>query len=82
MTKLKGLKLNGYGAARNYPTNSEEPMTGGFVKTSESSAGHIAVVMVVNDTTITIEEANFYRGKLTRRVIPRDSAVIRGYINN
>jgi surface antigen len=77
----RGLGVSGYGNARNYPTNSSSARIGGVVKTSESSAGHLAVVVDKTDSTITIEEANYRRGHITRRTLSINDPRIMGYIN-
>lgn len=77
----KGLKLQGYGYARNYPTNSDTPNVGGFIKTNESSAGHLAYIVGIDGDNITIEESNYRRGYITRRTLNIADPIIKGYIN-
>lgn len=81
LAQLKGLKLNGYGAAKNYPTNSDTPQIGGFVKTDESSLGHLAVVIGVTSDSIKIEESNYLKTSLDQRTIKLDDPRIVGYID-
>jgi hypothetical protein len=77
----RGLTLKNYGAARNYPTNSDVPAIGGFVKTLESVSGHLAYVSAVEGDTITIQESN-YRAYNTQRKLKQNDPRIVGFITN
>jgi hypothetical protein len=77
----RGLRLKGFGAAKNYPTNASEPVIGGFVKTSESKLGHIAYVAGIDGDSIIIQESN-YREYLTQRTLKINDPRIVGYIVN
>lgn len=72
------------GLARNVPTNSKVPQVGGAVKTAESRAGHIAVVIGIEGSDLILAEANYYNtknGNITSgRRLPMNSPLIRGYI--
>lgn len=48
--------ISGY--ARNVPTNSTVPKIGAIVKTAESQAGHVAVVIKISGDSIEIFESN------------------------
>jgi LysM repeat protein len=70
-----------YGVAKYIPANSQDPAVGGVMLTSESGYGHVAVVTAINGDTIEIIERNYVSGWITKRQIPRNSSVIRGYFN-
>ena len=76
--RISGIYVHGW--AINNPTNASEPEPGIVMKTSESSAGHVAVVQSVTDTTVTISEANYSPGLITQRTLNRDDPRILGYI--
>lgn len=76
-----GKNLYGYKYAGRIPTNSDQAKEGGLVITNEGRVGHVAVVTEVRDDSIVIEEANYIRGKITKRVIAKGSNVIKGYNN-
>ena len=67
------------GLARYWPSNTDTPLVGGVVVTSESMAGHVAVISEVGSTWIKVREANYSKCRLTTRIIARDSKVIIGY---
>lgn len=74
-----GINVGSIGFARNHPINSHIPQVGAIMVTSESAAGHVAVVTAVNNTTLTVSEANYVRCKVSSRTLAKDSAFIRGY---
>ena len=83
---LFSKRLTGFtqsvGYAKNWPKNSEVPVIGGVVITSESSGfntGHVAVISEINGDTLTLLEANFERCKHTTRKIKTNDKVILGY---
>ena len=55
------------------------PKEGLLVITSEGRWGHVAYIESVSETALTVSEANYEPGKLTKREIPLDSPLIRGY---
>lgn len=72
------------GYAKNWPRNSEVPVIGGVVITSESSfdtfrTGHVAYILDINDDTLTLLEANYSRCKQTTRKIKVADKKIIGY---
>jgi surface antigen len=66
-----------------YPNRVEvydiEPSPGLIVFTSEGPLGHVAYVESVSASSIFVSEANYKPGLVTRREIPRDAPIIRGY---
>lgn len=76
----QGLPYVGVAYAKDYPINTDKPVEGGFVKTNESWAGHIAKITKVEENTITIIESNYLSGYLTQRVLPISSSIIAGFI--
>ena len=68
-------------AAYGYSTG-RTPVPGAIVVTTEHRLyGHVAYVESVTATTITVSEMNYIGwARKSVRVIPRDSAVIRGYV--
>jgi surface antigen len=57
------------------------PAAGAIVVTSESWAGHVAYVESVSNGYITIAEMNYHGwGVVSRRSIPANGGVVRGYI--
>ncbi|MFA6423242.1 MAG: LysM peptidoglycan-binding domain-containing protein [Patescibacteria group bacterium] len=70
-----------YGVAKWIMPNSQAPAVGGVILTSESGYGHVAVVTSVNSDSVEIIERNYTSGWITKRVLPIDSRVIRGYFN-
>jgi len=70
-----------YGVARYIMPNTQSPSVGAVILTSESGYGHAAVVIGVNGNSVEIMERNYTSGWITKRTIPADSHVIRGYFN-
>lgn len=76
-----GLKLSGYGNARNYPVNSKVPAESGFVVTYESGRGHMAHYVKIG-LFLRLDESNYDTCRITYgRLLPINSKVIKGYIN-
>lgn len=75
--------LTGYsepvGRARNWPTNSERPMVGGVVITSESASGHVGVITRVFEDTIVITEKNYIPCKISTRELNKNDPRIIGF---
>ena len=68
------------GTAKDIRITDKTPSPGAVLITTESTANHAAFVVAVSDTAITVEEANFIKGKITKRVIPRDAGFIKGFV--
>lgn len=69
-------------SARRYGFGTgNQPVAGGLVVTTEARVGHVAYVEAVGNNSITISEMN-YVGPfvVSRRTIPVNSPVIRGYV--
>ena len=78
----QGYAVGGHMLARWIPTNSSTPRAGGLVVTSESWAGHVAIITSVNgDGTFNIRESNYVRGLITERTLSSNSGKIIGYVN-
>ena len=80
-----GLKLSGYGLAKNYPAPGKIPASSGFVATYESrpgtNTGHLAFY-ILNGEYLILTEANYVGCRITSgRRLPVNSPLIRGYIN-
>lgn len=70
---------NSVGAAKNWPINSQEPEVGEVIITSESSLGHVGLIISIDGDLETIEEANYERCRVTKRTINKNAPFIRGY---
>ena len=78
----QGYAVGGHMLARWIPTNSSSPRAGGLVVTTESWAGHVAIVTSVNDDgTFNIRESNYVRGVITERTLSSNSGKIIGFVN-
>jgi len=76
-----GLDVSGYGAAKNYPVNSQIPAATGFVVTYESFLGHAAKYTLQGENLV-LQEANYYRCQITStRILSIYSPLIKGYWN-
>jgi surface antigen len=69
------------GLAKNWPINSTDPVIGGVVVTSESWAGHVAIIEAVHDGQIDLIEANYKKCAVSKRTISTSSLVIKGFYN-
>ncbi len=68
------------GYARNWPVTSKMPRVGAIVVTSESWAGHVAIVASMDADNIYVNEANYDRCRVTYgRAILINSKLIKGY---
>ncbi len=67
------------GMAKNLPITSKTPSVGAIMVTSESYAGHVALVIGVTDTTVTIKEANFVPCQKDERTLNINDKRIKGY---
>jgi len=76
--KTEGYKGTGHRYAKDIPT-SGQPKVGGFVITYESWMGHIAVITKITGQTITVEEAGYIPGWITKRDMNINSRVIKGF---
>lgn len=81
---LYAKALTGYtksiGIARRWTKNSSVPVVGGIVITNESPAGHVAFVAAIDGDTITLDEANYIRCKITTgRKLNINNPIILGY---
>lgn len=70
----------GYGAAKNYPINSQIPIVGAIIITYESNAGHMGIVSAITDNKVVIDDYNYEHCAHTVRELPIDSSIIKGYI--
>lgn len=79
-SQANGLKLSGYGAAKNYPVSSKFPAASGFVVTYESGWGHMAKY-VLDGEWLVLSEANYVRCQVTSgRRLHISSPLVKGYI--
>ena len=67
------------GMAKYWPRNSDIPTVGGVVVTKESYAGHVAVILAVEQNRIYVKEGNYNRCKVSERWINLNNPVIIGY---
>lgn len=67
------------GLARTFPINTSNPEVGEAVVMRSGWTGHVGYVVGVSESTITIREANWWRGFITQRTISRWDWSIRGY---
>ena len=65
-------KIHGY--AGNLEPEGEEPVVGSVAL----ERGHVSVVVAILDDKIILNDSNFIRGKITKRIVSKNS--IRGYI--
>lgn len=79
--------LLGYKTAGKIPVNSQTPIVGAVVITSEGAYGHAAYVVAIEDDNLVLDEANYidtnYKsgGPVTAgRVLPISSPLIKGYV--
>lgn len=71
------------GMAKNVPTNSDIPTVGAIIKTNESKYGHLAVVIAINNGTLTLIESNYnWNQRIGIREISVTDSRIKGYIIN
>lgn len=70
----------GYGYARNIPVSTKTPYVGATIVTYESSAGHVGKVIAIEGNLIHIQDGNYKRGYATKRTLPLDSRLIKGYL--
>lgn len=69
------------GMARAVKTNTTTPEIGAIIKTNESSYGHLAVVIGIDEETVTVVEANYHwNGIIDIREIGVDDPRIMGYL--
>lgn len=71
---------SGYGYARNLPIQTKTPYVGATIVTYESSAGHVGMVIAVENGVVHIQDGNYRRGYATKRTLPITSGLIKGYI--
>jgi len=69
-----GVQIRGY--AGNIAATQSEPQVGGIAL--DRFFGHASVVVGISGDYIIVHEANYIRGKITERSVPR--AAIRGYV--
>lgn len=65
--------------AKNLITNSDLPAIGAVIKTNESWAGHVGIVVDYDIDTVTLEEYNFISNAYSIRTLTRDDSKILGY---
>lgn len=58
---------------------SQTPRIGGAVITTEGPLGHAAYIEDISGSDLYVSESNFIAGKVSKRVINMDAAIIRGY---
>lgn len=68
-----------WGLARNVKTNTSTPVIGSVIKTSESWAGHVGIVINATKTTVTIIESNYIRNTIGIRTLSITDKRIKGY---
>ena len=76
---LTGINVGPIGLAKNHPINTDTPIIGGIVITTESYAGHLATVTGIDENYIYVTDGNYVPCAVTKRKIKRDDPVIRGY---
>lgn len=70
------------GIARRWPVNAKIGSVGGVIITNESWAGHVAVIVAINDLGYVLDEANYSRCRKTYgRVMPFNDTRIIGFWN-
>ncbi len=70
------------GMAKNVATNTTTPEIGAIVKTSESRWGHLAVIIAINDQTLTVVDSNYeLDGIIHIRQISVTAPYIKGYLS-
>jgi len=68
------------GQAKNWPSNTSEAHIGGVVITRESSAGHVAKIIDIQDGYLILDEANWIKcSRTVGRRLRIDSKLILGY---
>lgn len=82
MPTSMGNAKNWLNSARaNGMATGSDPVTGSIAVTDESWWGHVAYVESVSDGNITLSEMNYNGwGVVSRRTIPANSGVVRGFI--
>ena len=68
-----------WGNAKDLKPTVEKPYVGGLVLTREGKFGHVAVITKIEDSTLSVIEANYIPGVVSTRSLNLDSPVIRGY---
>lgn len=68
------------GVAKDIKPNTQTPVVGGIVLTSEGQFGHVAVILEVSDTSLLVTEANYIPDTISTRSIQLDDPSIRGYL--
>lgn len=69
------------GMARNVPTNTTTPDIGEIIKTDESPAGHLGVVIAIDGDTLTVVDSNYHWDNIIHiRIINLNDPKILGYI--
>ena len=69
------------GMAKNVQTNTTTPEIGEIIKTDESSAGHVGVIIAVNGSTLTVVDSNYgWDERVKIRTINTNNPKIMGYI--
>lgn len=73
-----GIKNQSWGFAGRMQPNTDIPFVGAVVLTTEGG-GHAAVITAINDSVLSIIEANYKPGAITQRVLTVTDPRIRGY---
>lgn len=72
-------KVSGW--ARNNKVTTRDPALGSVLRTRESYAGHVAVVVAIQDNQIEVVESNYHwNQRVSMRWINKNSPKIVGYI--
>ena len=68
-----------WGNAGNIQPTQSGPYLYGIVLLNEGPYGHLGVIIKIDGNFITITEANYIPGQITRRILALDNPRIRGY---
>ena len=69
-----------WGVAKDIKPNSQTPVVGGVVLTSEGKFGHAGYIENIKDDKLLIVEANYIPDQISTRSLQLDSPSIRGYL--
>lgn len=74
-----GVSQNVYwGNAGEIKPTTKEPIVGGLILTREGD-GHLGVIISYTSQSVTFDDSNYLSCEETRRELPIDSLLIRGY---
>jgi len=74
-----GKQGRSWGIAKDVKADTDNPEYGDLLLTNESRYGHVAVIVGVTETEVTIIEGNYITCGKTKRVLKKDDPRIRGF---